>query len=174
MEISTIKNPYAMFAVLTILLFGSTFLFSQVNALEEKNIFVTKKFVSVDKPNLVSSSLLICAGNESLSNPEILVTSDTEAKILIFNGNIKEDSCRGATVLIDTNNFSSISAEFISYSDPFLVDDYAFDMKDDFVHPNLGPKNILDIPDWFEDPVRWYADGIVSEQEITHAIDYLL
>jgi len=170
-----IKNHYSIFAVVTILVLGSTFFFSQTHAeMESEGVYVTKKFTSISEPGFVSASLLICAGNEPLAYPEIVVTSDVDSKILTLNGNVKENICRGETVLIETTNLSSIKAELISHSELLFIDGFPSASKQELANPGVGVKNVITIPYWFSDTMSWYLDGVVSEKELTSAMKYLL
>ena len=166
------KQKYTMFAVATILLLGSSFSFSQANA-QSDGIYVTKKLTNFTEPGFVSASLLVCAGNESLSNPEIVVFSDIESKILALNGNVQANQCRGETILIETNDLSSITADFISLSQPLLVDEFPYVLEQEEFNPISGVKNTLTIPYWFSDTMSWYLDGVVSETELTSGMKYL-
>ena len=167
-----IRQHFPVLAVLTTLILGSTFYFSQAEA-QTDGVFVTKKFTSLTEPGSVSASLLVCAGNQPLSYPEIIVTSDTESKILTLNGNVKENICRGETVLIKTNDLSSITADFISYSEPLFANEIPSVLKQETI-PIPGSKNIMTIPYWFSDTMSWYLDGVVSGEELTSAMKYLL
>lgn len=74
------------------------------------------------------ASILICAGNNSLSYPEIIVSSEQETRTVVYEGDIPENTCLGDTVSIKTNNLSSITAELVTSTGPIMLDEPSRDI----------------------------------------------
>lgn len=66
---------------------------------------------------------MICAGNVSLSYPEIIVSSEQETKTIVYEGDVPRNTCLGETVTIQTNNLSSITAALMTSSRPVSLDE---------------------------------------------------
>lgn len=110
-----------LFLALSVLIFSSIVSSDFVNA-ETEGAFVSKIITDYTESGYVSAAILICAGNEVLRYPEIMISSDNDSKTLTVNGAVRENTCRGETVSIKADDLSSITATLLSPKDPILID----------------------------------------------------
>ena len=83
---------------------------------------VSKIFPDHTESGFASAAILVCAGNTSLSYPEIIVSSDKETKSVILQRDVPENTCLGETVRIQANDLSSITATLQSSTGPIAID----------------------------------------------------
>ena len=97
-----------------------------VNA-EVTGAHISKIITDYIEPGHASVSILVCAGNSTLSNPEILVSSEKESKSLVLQRVIPANTCVGETAKIQTNNLSSLTATLSSTKGPIMLDNITRD-----------------------------------------------
>ena len=111
-----------LFVTLSILISSSLFSTNFTFA-ETEGVHVSKIITEYTEPGYVSAAILICAGNDPLNHPEIMLISDNDSKKITVNGVVRENICRGETVPIKADDLSSITATLVSPTDPILIDD---------------------------------------------------
>lgn len=84
---------------------------------------VSKVITEHTEPGHASAAILICAGNDPLSYPEIMVSSEQETKTVVYAGDVPKNTCLGKTVSIQTNDLSSITAALMTSSGPVTLDE---------------------------------------------------
>ena len=84
---------------------------------------VSKVITDHTEPGYASAAVLICAGNNPLSYPEIVVKSEQETRNVVYQGDIPRNTCLGETVKIKTNNLSSITAALKTSAGPVTLDE---------------------------------------------------
>ena len=90
---------------------------------------VSKVITNHTEPGYASAAVLICAGNNPLSYPEIIVSSEQETRNVVYQGDIPRNTCLGETVKIKTNNLSSITAALKTSSGPITLDEPVRDIS---------------------------------------------
>ncbi|AFS80260.1 hypothetical protein NKOR_01770 [Candidatus Nitrosopumilus koreensis AR1] len=112
----------ALLAVITIIASGLIISVPLASS-ETVGAHVSKVLTDHTEPGYASAAILICAGNDPLSYPEIIVSSEQETKIVVYEGDVPANTCLGETVTIKTNNLSSITASLATSSGPIMLDE---------------------------------------------------
>lgn len=128
------------------ILISSSLLSTNFAHAETEGVHVSKIITEYREPGYVSAAILICAGNDPLNYPEIMITSDNDSKTITVNGVVRENICRGETVSIKVDDLSSITATLVSPTNPILIDDInEISEKTDFQGMSVDGKVIVKV-----------------------------
>ena len=112
MQWSLLNNmDQKLLVMFMVVVFGLSFsIMSSVHA-EVVGAHVTKIITKYTESGYASAAILVCAGNTQLSNPQIEVSSEKEIKSTVMIGDVPKNTCQGETIMIQTSDLSSITAE---------------------------------------------------------------
>ena len=111
-------------ALTTIVIIASGLMMSvPLASAETVGAHVSKVITNYTDPGYASAAILICAGNDPLSYPEIIVSSEQETRTVVYEGDVPKNTCLGKTVRIQTNDLSSITAALMTSTGPISIDE---------------------------------------------------
>jgi len=106
----------------------------------------------------------ICAGNEKLTTPQIVVFSDIAETPTTFSGTVlAPKSCVEHDLTIDAKNKDSIGVQFVSSVD-----------KNTTTNSSDEENAIKKIPDWIKTIFKFYVEGQISENDMIEALQFLI
>ena len=121
---SKIYKNFSLYASTTILLFTIvvSFALDDVSA-ATVGAHVTKINTDLTESDEAAVAYEVCAGNNHLVFPQILVYSDKESKLITMDRDVEPNTCHGGTTILETENYSSITAFLVTDTPDISIDE---------------------------------------------------